>query len=202
MEEKTIIHRHPIASYFILTFLISWGSCFILGGPKYLRGELLTGDDTMPMAVLMIAGPCLAGVAMTALTDGRAGLRDLFSRMFRWRVAPRWYAAAALTFPVLILAVLGALCLLVSPDFAPPFLAFGIPAGLIVGLQEETGWMGFAFPRMQARFGTWRAAIILALLHGTWHLAADLLGASRVYGVYWLPRFVAMRFFAMTAMTF
>jgi uncharacterized protein len=39
-------------------------------------------------------GPMLAAVVLTAVEDGRAGLRDLVSRMARWRVPLRWYAAA------------------------------------------------------------------------------------------------------------
>ena len=60
--------------------------------------------------------------------------------------------------------------------------------------------MGFAYPRMEARFGTWRATIYLAILHGLWHALAGYMGEGGVYGVYWLPRFVAMWLVAMTAM--
>ncbi len=60
--------------------------------------------------------------------------------------------------------------------------------------------MGFAFPQMQSRLGVLRATMYLALLHGLWHVMADYLGGSANYGVYWLPRFVAMWFVAMTAM--
>jgi membrane protease YdiL (CAAX protease family) len=137
---------------------------------------------------------------MTCLLDGMPGLRDLFSRMLLRRVGLRWYAAALLIFPTLILGVLWALAGLVSKDFTPGFLAFGILAGLLAGFIEEIGWMGFAFPRMEKRFGTWRATIYLALLHGLWHAMAGYLGESSVFGAYWLPRFVAMWFVAMTAM--
>jgi hypothetical protein len=53
---------------------------------------------------------------------------------------------------------------------------------------------------MERRFGTWRATIYLALLHGLWHAMAGYLGEAGVFGAYWLPRFVAMWFVAMTAM--
>jgi membrane protease YdiL (CAAX protease family) len=152
------------------------------------------------MAPLMLAGPFIAGIVMTYLVDGRTGFRNLFSRMLLWRVGLRWYAAAILTFPILILGVLWGLSVLVSKDFAPGFIAFGIPAGLFAGFIEEIGWMGFAFPRMERKFGTWRATIYLALLHGLWHAMAGYLGEAGDFGVYWLPRFVAMWFVAMTAM--
>jgi hypothetical protein len=197
---RSLIQRFPLASYFVLAYLISWGGSFAIGGPKFLRGELLEFEDAMRMAPLVLAGPFVAGIAMTYLVDGKTGLRDLFSRMLLWRVGLRWYAAALLIFPTLILAVLWALTLLVSPDFAPTFIAFGILGGLLAGFIEETGWMGFAYPRMKTKFGTWRATIYLALLHGLWHAMAGYLGEAGIYGVYWLPRFIAMWFVAMTAM--
>jgi membrane protease YdiL (CAAX protease family) len=200
MKFRPLVQRFPIASYFILAYLISWGGSFAIGGPKFLRGESLGLEDILLMGPLMLAGPCIAGIAMTYLADGKAGLGDLFSRMLQWRVSPRWYAAALLTFPILILGVLWTLTVFVSPGFAPPFIAFGVLGGLLAGFIEEIGWMGFAYPRMKAKFGTWRATIYLALLHGLWHAMAGYLGEATTYGGYWLPRFIAMWFVAMTAM--
>ena len=199
MKIKSLIQRYPVTSFFVLAYLISWGGSFAIGGPKFLRGEPLEFEDVMRMGPLMLAGPFIAGIAMTYLVDGKTGLRDLFSRMLKWRVGLRWYAAL-LIFPGLILGVLWALTVLVSSDFAPTFIAFGILGGLLAGFIEETGWMGFAYPRMEAEFGTWRATIYLALLHGLWHAMAGYLGEADTYGVYWLPRFIAMWIVAMTAM--
>jgi membrane protease YdiL (CAAX protease family) len=200
MKIRSLLERSPIASYFVLAYLISWGSSLAVGGPKFFRGEPLGLEDAMRMGPLMLAGPFVAGIVLTYLVDGTAGLRDLLSRMLRWRVNLRWYAAALVIFPVLILGVLWALTALVSPEFAPNLVAFGIVGGLLAGFIEETGWMGFAYPKMESRFGTLRATIYLALLHGLWHAVAGYLGESGTYGVYWLPRFVAMWFVAMTAM--
>jgi membrane protease YdiL (CAAX protease family) len=200
MKIGSRIQRSPITSYFVLAFLISWGGSFAIGGPKFLRGDPLGLVDVLFMAPLVLAGPVIAGVVMTYLIDGKTGIRDLFSRMLLWRISPRWYAAALLIFPILILGVLWALTVLVSKDFTPGFIAFGILAGLLAGFIEEIGWMGFAFPRMERKYGTWRATIYLALLHGLWHGMAGYLGESGTFGVYWLPRFIAMWIVAMTAM--
>ena len=200
MRIRSSLQRSPIFSYFALAYLISWGGSFAIGGPKFLRGEGLGLEDVLFMAPLVLAGPLIAGLAMTYLLDGKTGLRELFSRMSLWRSGLRWYAAALLPFPVLILGVLWTLSVLVSPDFAPGFLAFGILAGLLAGFIEEVGWMGFAYPRMEKKFGIWRATIYLALLHGLWHGMAGYLGEASAFGEYWLPRFIAMWFVAMTAM--
>lgn len=84
----------------------------------------------------------LAGLALTALTGGRAGLRNLRARMGRWRVGVHWYAAVALIPPAAILLVLTVLRLVVSPAFAPGLDVFGILAGLVAGFFEEIGWTG------------------------------------------------------------
>ncbi|MDX5151232.1 MAG: hypothetical protein R3188_02045, partial [Acidiferrobacterales bacterium] len=96
MKVGSLVQRYPITSYFVLAYLISWGGSFAIGGPKFLRGEPLAVDDAMNMGLPMLAGPFIAGTLLTGLVDGKAGLRDLFSRMLKWRVRLRWYAAALL----------------------------------------------------------------------------------------------------------
>jgi hypothetical protein len=84
---RTIAQRHPVAGYFIMTFLISWVGSFAAGGPKFVRGEDLELADQMTMLFPMLLGPCIAGIAMTAIVDGRSGLRGLLSRMVAWRLS-------------------------------------------------------------------------------------------------------------------
>jgi membrane protease YdiL (CAAX protease family) len=200
MNIKSILRRFPIASYFLLAYFISWGGAFALGGPKYLRGESMGLDDALLMTPFVLGGPLIAGLVMTYIIDGNDGLRELRNRLLRWRVGLRWYVLALLTFPVFILLVLLPLAAIVSPDFAPSLIGYGILAGLFAGFLEEIGWMGFAFPRMEARFGTWRATIYLALLHGLWHALPGFLGEFGAFGALWLPRFIVMWIVAMAAM--
>jgi membrane protease YdiL (CAAX protease family) len=192
--------RGALTLYFILAYAISWGGSLVVGGPKFLRGEPLELEDALAMAPLVVAGPFVAGIVLTAGSGGWRGLRELLARMGRWRVGSGWYAAALLTFPLLIFLVLEALSIGVSPDFNPGFAAWGIFIGLVVGFIEETGWMGFAYPRMARAHGIWRATLALAILHGLWHAVPGYLGESAIFGALWLPRFIAMWIVAMTAM--
>jgi hypothetical protein len=66
----------------------------------------------------LLVGPSVAGILLTGLVYGRAGLRNLLTRMTRWRVGARWYAVALLTAPLLVTVVLFALSL-TSPVFLP-----------------------------------------------------------------------------------
>lgn len=197
---KKIYQRYPIASYFVLAFLITWVGSFAYGGGYFLRGEEMEFEVAGTMALIILAGPFFSGLFSTYILEGREGLRNLFSRMFKWRVGWGWYAAALITFPVLILAVLFSLSNFYSVDFYPNFWSFGILGGLMAGFIEETGWMGFAFPRMQSKYGTLRATIYLGLIHGVWHVAGDMIGAYHINGPYWLPRFVVMWMIGMLAM--
>ena len=199
MSIKAFIKRYPVASYFVLAYLITWVGSFVAIGPKFLRGEEIQLTDGMVMLLAMLAGPSIAGLTMTYIEDGRHGIRGLFSRMLLWRVSPRWYAAALLIAPGLILAVLLTLSALVSPDFTPNFIPVIIVYGLLAGYFEEIGWTGYATPKMQLKNSPLTTGILLGLLWGAWHLVAGYLGGARNLGVYWLPNFLSLWIVGMTA---
>jgi len=198
MSIPGFIKRHPVLTYFLLAFAISWVAVFAVAWPKYSRGEPLGFNEALLMFLPTLAGPSIASITLTAIVDGSAGLRDLSSRMGRWRVGWRWYSAI-LIFPILILVVLLALTSVLSPSFAPYFFPMGIAIGLFSGFFEEIGWMGYAYPRMQLKLSALAAAVLLGLLHSAWHVVPDFLGASGARGIYWFPHF-AMFGLAMTAM--
>ncbi len=191
MNVKDFIQRHPVVTYFGLVYLISNGSFFVLVGPKLLAGEAIQATDAFLLFPVIVIGVYLVGIALTSITGGRRDLRDLFSRMSRWRVDARWYAALLIP-PGLILAVLLSLRSLVSPVFAPNLFLLGIVFGLFPGFFEEVGWTGFAFPRMRAKRSALGAGLLLGVLWGLWHApVVDYLEAAAPHGVYWLPFFLA-----------
>ena len=188
---KTFIQRHPVATYFGMAFLISYGGFLVIVGPKLLRGEAMQSTDAFLLFPVIVVGVCLVGIALTSIVDGRSGLRNLFSRIGRWRVGARWYAVALLTPPVLILAILLTFRTLVSPVFTPKIFPIGIVFGLVPGFFEEIGWMGYAFPKMQLQRSALSAGLLLGVLWGLWHApVVDYLGAAAPHGVYWLPFFL------------
>ncbi|TMF86801.1 MAG: CPBP family intramembrane metalloprotease [Chloroflexi bacterium] len=50
------------------------------------------------------------------------------------------------------------------------FLPTVAVAAITTGLGEETGWRGFALPRLQSRHGALLATLIVGVLWGLWHL--------------------------------
>jgi membrane protease YdiL (CAAX protease family) len=171
---KAFIKKHPLPTYFALTFAISWGAILIVVGPG---GIPITTDQVVMLGMATLLGPSVAGILLTGLASGRVGLRELLSRLLRWRVGARWYAVALLTAPLSATAVLLALSLL-SPEFLPGIFAaddkatlllMGIAGGLVVGFFEELGWTGFAIPRLRQRYGVLTTGLIVGLLWGAWH---------------------------------
>lgn len=215
---KTItafIKRHPVLSYFAFVFAISWGGMLlVIGGPGAIQGTEEHVEMLWPLALLAtFAGPPIASILLTGLVAGRAGLRELLSRLLRWRVDARWYAVALLTAPLVVSVVLLALAL-TSPGYVPgiittsnkvSLLLFGITWGLIGGgLLEELGWTGFAVPALRQRHDALTTALIVGLLWGAWHLPITfwIMSGSTSGGLSlaaFLPVFVFFHFGALPA---
>jgi membrane protease YdiL (CAAX protease family) len=174
----------------VLTFFIL---VFALQGGLYLIAFLGTGflgtgteeptspADLGPLVYLsLLAGPlciALASILVIALAFGRAGLRDLRSRLSRWRVGVRWYAVALLTAPLLMTAILFAFSLtsqaflpdIITAEDKASLLVGGLVAGLVAGFFEEIGWTGFATAELRKRHGVLATGLIVGLLWGVWH---------------------------------
>ena len=145
---KTFIKQYPVSTYYALVFAISWGGALIVLGPEGLVGNKPISSAQLSFVYLAaIAGPSVAGILSTGLIDGREGLRELRSRLLRWRVSPSWYAVALLTAPLLTTEIVFALSL-TSPVFLPTImttsdktglLMTAIAVGLVVPFFEEIG---------------------------------------------------------------
>jgi flavodoxin/membrane protease YdiL (CAAX protease family) len=188
-REHVKLRDHSVTIYFILVFAIAWAGAFVVIGPKLMRGEAISFADLVLIAIPMFLTPTLVGIAMTALVYGKAGLRELFSRMRKWRVGARWYASVAI-FPIMILVCLLPLSRLISSDFTPSIFLPGIVIGILAGYFEEIGWTGFAFPRLAPKYGMLGGAFIIGLLQTIWHVAADFMGGYGARGALWLPHFI------------
>jgi len=188
MSEQNFLRRHSSVVYFALAFLISWIGVYIVIAPKFWASSVLEFSDLGVMAFAMLNGPFVAGLLMTYLVDGKLGLKKLFSKMTKYNVAGRWYLPI-LIFPVLLLVVSLLLSIIVSPELAPVLVTFGLIGGPMAGFLEETGWMGFAYPKMKGKRSALGTAIYFGVIHGVWHIAADFLGNFNAFGGYWLPYF-------------
>jgi membrane protease YdiL (CAAX protease family) len=184
VSEKSFVKQHSVLLYFILTFLVSWIGVYFVMGPKFLAGEVMDFSDLGVAAAAMLNGPFFVGLLMTYLLDGKVGLKELASKMTKYKVAGRWYLPL-LIFPCLLLIVALLLGTFVSSELLPTIGVMGIIGGPMAGLLEETGWMGFAYPKMKGKSSALRTSIYLGVIHGFWHILADFLGNYHVMGAYW-----------------
>lgn len=158
--------------FFVLAFAISWGF--------WLAAAVLTIPINTPAGRLLETagnfGPFLAAMVSVGITQGLPGIRRLVDRLLIWRVAPRWYMAALLgPFGVMLLAMAISAALVPSAVMSTARLTVLIPAFfhsllLAGGLNEETGWRGYALPGMRSSMPAFRASLLLGVLWGLWHI--------------------------------
>jgi uncharacterized protein len=200
---EAFIKSHPLLTYFVLTFAVSWGGFVLVVGPGGFPGTGSQFDTLTTFVVLaMLAGPSVAGLLLTGLVSGRAGFRELLSRLLRWRVGARWYAVAFLTAPILAAAVLFALSIsppIFTTDAKASLVLSSVVAGLIGGFFEELGWTGFAIPRMRVRYGVLATGLVVGVLWGTWHLLQILWVGGTYSGGLPLVLFLTLYFFSAVA---
>jgi membrane protease YdiL (CAAX protease family) len=158
-RDTSFVKRHALVIFFVLAYLFSWVWVPI--------AALLSGPFLFPI------GPLVAAIIMVTVTGS---WRDFLSRVFRWRVPIRWYAAAILVPAAMSLAAVSANVLLGAP--MPTTAVVGSWAGLLLlfpsalvdaPVFEEPGWRGFALPRFPARRTRLVNTAILGLLLVGWH---------------------------------
>ena len=185
---RPFIAKHPASVYFALTFAISWGgSLLAIGGTQPLTGTAPANDPRFVYALIaMLLGPSISGLLLTAIIHGRGGLRNLLSRVLKWRVENRWYAVALLAAPLLWGLALAGLSLL-SPGFQSgivtsadrsTLVAVGFAVALSAGIFEEIGWTGFAIPQLLRRHSVLVTGLIMGTAWNAWHLLTNVLWAA------------------------
>jgi len=212
-----LIKKHPLLTYYFVTFLISWGGGVVAsGGPGQISSRK-SDLPFLPLYFITVAGPMFASLLLTGLYNGKKGYRELLSRLFKWRVPAKWYAVVLLSAPVSVFAALFALTLS-SPAFMPGIfssgnnpvaLAFGLPAdnkiilllfvlglGLFNGFVEEVGWTGFATPRLQLNHHLIASGLNLGIMWGLWHLLSNFIGSDEGAGAVPLPLYLSVMLFS------
>jgi membrane protease YdiL (CAAX protease family) len=201
MATRSLLRNHPLLSYYVITFVISWGGFSLVAGSGGLSSTDWQSAPAFPFMVgAMLAGPTVAGL-MTGLTAGRAGLHELGSRLLKWRVGIGWYAVALLPAPILSLIALFALGL-TSPLFMAEDKTLVLVPGIVAGLTvifEEIGWTGFAVPRFRLRRSVFTTGLIVGVLWGVWHLLQQVfISGSYAAGIP-MPLYMAVAIFNTVA---
>jgi uncharacterized protein len=156
------VRRHPIITFFVLAYAISWG---------FLPIEAVRFLPT---------GPLFAALIVISLTQGLSGLKQLGLRMIRWRVRWYWYALA-IGMPLAVLGLIVGLNVALGAR-APSLVQFSSVSTILLvfgtklinpgdgPLGEEPGWRGFALPGLQSTLSPLVSTLILGVLVTVWHV--------------------------------
>lgn len=183
---RRLIRQYPSTVFFITAFAFAWA---------FWVPTILLQISAMPGAILIIIGsfaPSIAGIALTALLDGRTGLKMLFRRAVQWKVPVIWYGVALFAPALIILAAIGLNIFLggQAPEFIRLYqYGYLFPAVflqvLLLGgpLQEEFGWRGYALPKLQNNHSAIFASAVIGILWGLWHIPLFWIPYSNQFGL-------------------
>jgi membrane protease YdiL (CAAX protease family) len=215
---------HPLVAFFVVAFLGGW--IVLLPTVLFESGFGLIPINIPAPAVMLffipaaMAGPTLAAFVVTRIVEGKEGTRKLLRRrILRWRVGVQWYLIAIFGIPIVYFVaaslVLGAAPLeaLIEdwPLIFTSYLLKVVMVFFLVSLWEEIGWMGFALPRLQEKYGPLMASVVLGVLWALWHLPAYF-GSTQVVAdkvglgeldrlLYLLPLLMLLAIFTRIVMT-
>ncbi len=163
-----LVRRHPLVSFLVLTFPLSWSIV-----------PLTHGEGINP------TGPLLAALAVSALLGGRAQVGSWLRLSFTARGPARWYAIAiGMIVGLYGIAALAAFALgATGPSGAElgawTEILFVFPLYLLlIAAPEESGWRGFMLPRLVEQFGMLRATAVLGIVVAAWHAPLVVAGSQ------------------------
>jgi membrane protease YdiL (CAAX protease family) len=159
--------RRPLTGFLVIVLGLSW-LLFVI--PVLAFHGIIPGAN-LPVEVFALGSTLLILLPMalwvTSITDGRAGLRALLARVFRWRFGIGWWLVVLFGLPVIALA-LGLIFggSLHTADLGLVLikqLGLIVLAIVVINLWEETVWAGFFQTRLEARFNFVVAAVLTAV---------------------------------------
>lgn len=185
--EETVVRS--LLKFFSLTYIVSWtlffGAATISGGTASPPSALARLGA--PLFLLGVFSPSLVALALTARSDGRAGMLALLRRIVEWPPGARWYAFAVGYLAAIKVAA--ALLHRMATGAWPPFgqqplyiMAVAIVFSTPVQAGEEIGWRGYALPRLARQLGLARASIVLGVIWACWHLPLFFIPGSDTFG--------------------
>jgi len=175
--------RHEDSNPRWIAFALSWlisALIFILH-EKYIRGV-----ESVPLFIILGIMAVFPAWILSSAYARTPGIRKMFSTLLKPRGPAIWYLVIFLIFPGFILLtyyitpLLGGesqffltelgmegVALFLFLEFSNGFLSTG-------GINEESGWRGFALPHLQARYPVIVASLIVGYLWSFWHLPYDI----------------------------
>lgn len=168
---------HNLIFYFLIAFLPVFVAILVAAG--ILDFPSNPGPGLKILIAIAQFSPLIAALVVTAATEGKAGLKALWKRFWNRDLSLKWFLVILLFNPMVRL-----IANLISraaggehyPFLEQPNIFPLLISGLIIGIQEEVGWRGYALPRFQARWGALTSSIILGVIWAPYHIGNWLIG--------------------------
>ncbi len=162
-----------LAFFFLAVLGLSWTKQALLFF-GILKAPSGITDPSLLLLTLTTWGPTLVAFVITAITEGKPGVRALWRRFWNRNLSIKWLIVILLFAPALWLVAnifSRTLAGQAYPFFLDKpglfFLVF-IPA-FFNGLSEEFGWRGYVLPRFQAKWNALASSLILGVIWASWH---------------------------------
>jgi membrane protease YdiL (CAAX protease family) len=196
---KGFIKRNPLISMYIIMFVVAWS--VMVPQALYSQGIL---SASLPEFIEILIGwaPAIAAIIVSEVIAGRAGVRELLQRFLIWRVGLRWYLVSAFLLAILILGGIGlhvffggTMPAIPAADAPLWQTALIFLVLVLIGFlfnTEEVAWRGFALPRLQSRYDTLIAALLITIPEVLLHLPLFWANENPFFqtvGVYWFSAF-------------
>jgi membrane protease YdiL (CAAX protease family) len=174
------------ATFFLLTFLISWTFLFAAAG----SGQPMGRSSTTILFTIGAGGPFLVGSGLALFANGKAYRHNFLRRIVDFkRIRGWWWAVTLLLFPALNLAAITLAQWLgfAQTDFSAALALFSNPAGLLSlavflfffgPFPEELGWRGYAQERLNRRVSPLAASLMIGVVWAAWHVPMYLIPGS------------------------
>jgi membrane protease YdiL (CAAX protease family) len=145
-------------------------------------------------------GATITAFVLTAISDGKQGVKDLWGRLWTRHVSLRWLLIALLIWPVVFLIVKLFAAVMDGTPFYPFFRPFDemlvlFPGvflfAIFNGFREDFGWFGYLLPRLQAKWNALASSLVVGIFWGLIHLGNWLLppgnpGRTDSFPAFWL----------------
>lgn len=167
-----------------ITFAVAWLFASIVQTLYFWK--IYKADITAPIIIISCIFALFPAWVLSSAYARNPGIRKHFSTLLKPRGPVLWYLVIFLIFPVIPLLAMGITRLFGGPaefyladlgfEGAAIFLLLEFSRGFLMtgGINEESGWRGFALPRLQARYPVIVAAGIVWFFWALWHLPYDI----------------------------
>lgn len=164
---------------FFPTWILAWSVSVL-----YIQHT--TPSDNLPI-IILVTGPValLPAFVISGAFSRIEGIRSYLSTLVRPRGNLVWYLVALFTFPAIhilgnaITRILGGGSSEANSGVGADLVILTIITFLHVllytgGINEESGWRGFALPRLQVRYSPLVASLVIWFFHAIWELPGDV----------------------------